>query len=161
MTWLRLKGVVGNGNLVRMFFPKASHLSIERNRRGWRVPLSSPQFIGGSRPTVGRSRRTTFARPDRKGWRTRAPCRAGLSRERENPFTQTESAMLVLSKDTKRSSAHPWLRRATIWSAFASMALTAMPSTAEEADAESGDHTMLPEIVVTATRIATPREEIA
>ena len=69
--------------------------------------------------------------------------------------------MLILPKNTKRSSSHPWFRRATIWSAFASMALTAMPATAEEADAESGDHTMLPEIVVTATRIATPREQIA
>lgn len=68
--------------------------------------------------------------------------------------------MLILPKSLKRSRSHPGIRRATIWLA-ASMVLTAMPAAAEEAEVETSDHTMLPEIVVTATRIATPKEQIA
>lgn len=51
--------------------------------------------------------------------------------------------------------------RAATWLAIASVTLMAMPSAAEEVSVESSGHMVLPEIVVTATRIATPKEQVA
>ena len=96
-----------------------------------------------------------------EGGRTRAPGRAGLSRERENPSTQTESAMSILAKIPRISNPQAWLRRSALLSAAALALLTAPVLAADEdADAEK-THAVLPEVVVTATRIATPREQIA
>jgi len=69
--------------------------------------------------------------------------------------------MSILAKIPRISNPQVWLRRSALLSAAALALLTAPVLAADEdADAEK-THAVLPEVVVTATRIATPREQIA
>ncbi|MEQ9042574.1 MAG: TonB-dependent receptor [Alphaproteobacteria bacterium] len=67
----------------------------------------------------------------------------------------------MLPENVRRSNARSWAQSLALWSALLSAALITAPATAEEADAESETPMVLPELVVTATRIATPKEQIA